>query len=63
MAELTNINPQFIINQRIDDSIYESIELSVHNQCLELDNKFYRVVIKDEKNRHKLLKNIKPYKK
>lgn len=62
MAELTNINPQFVINQRIDDSIYESIELSVHNQCLELDNKFYRVVIKDEKNRHKLLKNIKPYK-
>ena len=62
MAQLNKVKPHFVINQRIDDSIYESIELSLHNQCLELDNKFYRVVIKDEKNRHNLLKRIKTYK-
>lgn len=60
MAELTK--PQFVINQRIDDSIFESIELNIQNQCLKLDNKYYRVIVNNEKNRHNLLKKIKPYK-
>lgn len=62
MAELTNTNPGFIIAQRIDNSIYDSIELSIPNQCLELNGMYYHVILGSEKTRYKLLKNIKPYK-